>query len=801
MEVEPMFMCTAMKTLNQRHWIFYALSFLAGSLLGGTPIGPVVSYLSGDPGSRLYNGLALSDGSFLVCGEADNLDFLPENTPTVELTGSAVDAIDSSGSGKTGFILQLDGDFTRILACVHFPDGKVMDIRRLRSTEVPGQPTGRIYLSGARKVTSTSTDGYFIAKLDENFVDALPSALEWSAHIRCRPRNGDINQPSDHKWIQPWDLQPDGTVIYGAGQSFDYSWAEIRALDGETGEPTTMPGWTIHWGNNGEHYDNLDTYPGTPSHSGIVLKQGRDGQLRSRTWEDYEAWGTTSNGEPRRGSYPDDLFFSEPITSGNGGGGYTGYRTGSRDTARVGGIAVDRRNGYLYFGYCYQSTLPGGNPDYEPAVVAMDNEGNLIWWDRLYRDFVDSNDNGIYDPGEARNSSPDQYVDGVAIDYANDQVVFLARSHGNNVINFHRGNTLAASPGTEGFQNQFTGNNGNIHLSWLGKFDLLDGRILHSTYLGEFSAGYNPGPTYRFSSGLLEGWPNPNAGWADLNTTRCATELAVDAQGRVYVTFTGSRPMSTSNAFQQMEPHGTGTGSWSDVIRVYESDLSGIHYSSILRGPWSSYEGNNIELYGTVPFQDRVLVLGWHAEEDGQPRGAPMPTAAVPDFGKTQPASGEIAVFAFLDTEPDPDDIDGDRLPDDWERLHFGDLAASATDDHDQDGIPALLEFAQGTEPDNAQSRPESVPSVVSVGGIPHLTLRYQRLQGGSGTAGIDYTARKLRYTVEFSQDLSLWESGAGRLTVHQLQDNGDGTETVTVQALSSIEDPAFLRLKVIPVP
>jgi hypothetical protein len=54
----------------------------------------------------------------------------------------------------------------------------------------------------------------------------------------------------------------------------------------------------------------------------------------------------------------------------------------------------------------------------------------------------------------------------------NNKLVVGARAHGNNTENLWEGNTVAANPNAKGFQNQFTGTNGNIHESWLGKLRL-----------------------------------------------------------------------------------------------------------------------------------------------------------------------------------------------------------------------------------------------------------------------------------------------------------------------------------------
>jgi len=50
----------------------------------------------------------------------------------------------------------------------------------------------------------------------------------------------------------------------------------------------------------------------------------------------------------------------------------------------------------------------------------------------------------------------------------------------------------------------------------------------------------------------------------------------------------------------------------------------------------------------------------------------------------------------------DPADTDGDGLPDAWEKKHFGDLAAGPRDDPDEDGFDNLAESRLGQLPNDA---------------------------------------------------------------------------------------------------
>lgn len=49
-------------------------------------------------------------------------------------------------------------------------------------------------------------------------------------------------------------------------------------------------------------------------------------------------------------------------------------------------------------------------------------------------------------------------------------------------------------------------------------------------------------------------------------------------------------------------------------------------------------------------------------------------------------------------------DTDGDGLPDEWERFHFGSLSQNATGDPDSDGLTNLEEFNAGTDPNLADT-------------------------------------------------------------------------------------------------
>ncbi len=338
---------------------------------------------------------------------------------------------------------------------------------------------------------------------------------------------------------------------------------------------------------------------------------------------------------------PLDVFYDSPCTPTLGpttGGGYTGYSVNTQ-TLGATSVIIDRRDNRFYLGMNIKSKLPDGNPDFEPTVIAFEVDGAIKWWSRLYHE--------IQPNGTKVNSSPDQYVDALAIDYAANTLVVAARCHGNNVENLWEGNTIAANPSATAFQNQFTGTNGNIHLQWLGKMRLTDGQLQRSTYFGEYNEGANNYGTAHPDPNM-DGFPNPNSGWANINSTRIPKNtIKTTADGSVCVIAVGRRTMTTANAFQKMPLPSTGlTGTWNNFVRVYKPDFSVPLYSSLVVGQWNQTTGvggDNITLFGVWKTRNGVVVVG-RATSGGNA----MPTTNVPSWGSASENGAQSAVFAYL---------------------------------------------------------------------------------------------------------------------------------------------------------
>ena len=139
----------------------------------------------------------------------------------------------------------------------------------------------------------------------------------------------------------------------------------------------------------------------------------------------------------------------------------------------------------------------------------------------------------------------------------------------------------------------------------------------------------------------------------------------------------------------------------------------------------------------------------------------------------------------------------------------FPEVSETSSDplgDFDLDGLSEIQEFAHGLRPDvaNASGQPYVTQAINSSDGKTYLQLTYRRRSGGAGTAGVNYTADGLVYTVESNPDLNptTWQAlGSGQsLPIGSPVANGDGTETVTIRVLPAIEDNSrerFVRLKI----
>jgi hypothetical protein len=517
-----------------------------------------------------------------------------------------------------------------------------------------------LYLSCNTADTDANNGGYIIAKLDHNFINGLPSSLAWFTPVWAK------TGPKDY---HPWDVTNDGKVFYISGEAYGYDWSAIYCLN-QNGQRTVVNNWRTHWLTNGTEWK------GTPAsanplggieavaYSGIVLKIWGRCDLRSWNLTDYNTVLADENGGTKKGKWPLDVLFNSPCDPAAPTAvspGYTGYAAAAGSPVYGGeSICIDKRTNDLYIGMNFKSVAANGSPDFEPAVIAMDETGMLRWWSRLYHEITPA--------GELVNSIPDQYIDALAIDYAHDRLVVGARCHGNNVENFWEGNTIAADPSAYGFQNQFTGTNGNIHESWLGKLQLDTGVLTNSTYMAELAEGTGSLGTPHADPNL-DGWPDPNTGWPDVNTTRIAkNNMKVSSNGEVCVLGVGRRTITTANAYQKMVlPSSGGLSAWNSFVRVYDSQFHVPKYSSLVVGAWDTSTqagGDNTELYGVYKTNEGVVCVGRQtADATGIPKGNPIPVINVTPWGTASPQN-ESALLVYYKAANlyNPDDLISDAL-------------------------------------------------------------------------------------------------------------------------------------------
>lgn len=346
------------------------------------PTTDLITYLGGSGNQRLHAVHRLSDGTILAGGESQNLDWVPAGTPVTPLSASG---LLSAADGKYAFLARFSGNLQQVLSVHHFPQGTAANIRHIRTSEVPGQPTGVLCISGARADRNDPLlqipgfqSGYFIARLNGNIVDGAPTAVSWVYNV---------NATGLYQSTQPWDLRNDGGVIFARGASNSSSPAYLSAIDA-SGNLAVMTGWPKHI------LQDLTTYngpyaaynnPANPIlYSELNLANNSQGAWRSKTWEDLDALVPDGNAGLRKGRYAQDLYGYGPNTGG--GRGYTGYRASS-STNGIGQIAVDRRDNGIFVPINQQTNHADNQPDFEPCFIAMDGAGAFRWSSHLYRTF------------------------------------------------------------------------------------------------------------------------------------------------------------------------------------------------------------------------------------------------------------------------------------------------------------------------------------------------------------------------------------------------------------------------------
>jgi len=586
----------------------------------------IVTYAGNSRAERFNSVMQLSDGTFLVAGKASNLNWVVGSPVFTELDPLNIDNVGVvTEEFNIGFLLRISEDLQQILQVVHFPERAVVDITHIKSDNLPGSATGNLYISGR------TAAGYFLARLNNNFVGGVPTALDWAWNVEAS---------GYHRTDQPWDVGSDGKVVFAAGTPDGYDWAAVYRLRADGSGLDVVPNWRYHFGINRDNgqpaegawtpaYSNPDV---ATTGSAVVYKADTRCALRSWDAGDYNAVLPDGNGATKQGRWPMDVFYAGPCNIDNPNatqqlGGYTGYRKGDADTHRIGGIAVDKRNNHIYIGSSINSITSGGQPDFEPMVVAFTDNGSLKWWSRLYTE-------------TPQQSPPDQFVDGLTVNYAQNSLVVLGRQHGNAPQAFWSG--------TGTVHDQFTGTNGNIQVSWVGKLALNSGDFVNASYVAGYNGGGALGAPY--ADPILDGWPDHNQGWADLNTARGSINLKTDLGGNLYLLANARAFVTTSNAYQKHQKPADGPSAWASNVRVYEPDFSTLLYSSALTGvnPEAGSGGGNTRMMDVWGVPGGLILVGYQfGNTNGSAQGTNIPLANIPPWG-TNTAQFETAILARL---------------------------------------------------------------------------------------------------------------------------------------------------------
>jgi hypothetical protein len=174
---------------------------------------------------------------------------------------------------------------------------------------------------------------------------------------------------------------------------------------------------------------------------------------------------------------------------------------------------------------------------------------------------------------------------------------------------------------------------------------------MHSTYVAELTDATGSLGTLH-SDPNLDGWPDPNTGWPNLNTTRLAkNNIKISSNGDVCILGVGRRTITTANAYQKMvKPQFGGRSAWNSFVRVYDYDLSVPKYSSLVVGAWDTLTqegGSNTELFGLFKTANGVVAVGRHtADSSNSAVGNNLPVTQVTPWGNSVP-EGESAILVY----------------------------------------------------------------------------------------------------------------------------------------------------------
>jgi len=132
-------------------------------------------------------------------------------------------------------------------------------------------------------------------------------------------------------------------------------------------------------------------------------------------------------------------------------------------------------------------------------------------------------------------------------------------------------------------------------------------------------------------------------------------------------------------------------------------------------------------------------------------------------------------------------DVDNDKLPDLWEQHYFGNIDATPLGDGDGDGVDNYTEFAFGTNPAFAPSRPWLIPRITAG---RQLVVTFRRFSGA------------VDFAVDLSADLTQWapsgSSSASWPSRNLFDGSGNVETTFSLSGALPSQGTGFLRMRAV---
>jgi len=195
---------------------------------------------------KFYDIIEIPGGKYLVLGSDTTLSWYAGSKIqlTVPTQGFQSENSTTAGHNKIAFIMVMDttmDNSSSIEKIFYLPAGTVENFKFIKHTKQPLDVSGNIqigdvFLSGDR--ASSINPGYFIAKLNNNFVNGDPTGFIWVYNVWA---------PLDNALgvAHPWDVGGTGKVVFATGKGFSGSDALAKRLKPD-GTLDIVKNWLRH---------------------------------------------------------------------------------------------------------------------------------------------------------------------------------------------------------------------------------------------------------------------------------------------------------------------------------------------------------------------------------------------------------------------------------------------------------------------------------------------------------------------------------------------------------------------------